>query len=114
MAPLVESLTAKPVMLAMLAAVLITLPVALVTLLIVRRQTNPQRVPIVWIVLSVIRMIVALAGSLLVYLAVPRIESAGLWYWFGIAVAYLSTLAAEVFVLAKPGWVGRGAGSRRG
>lgn len=95
-------------------AVLLTLPLALLSAGWMLRQANPRRAAIGWIVWSLLRMMVAVAGSVIGYFVAEWTAAAGLMYWLWIAVAYLSTLAAEVFVLAKPGWVGRGVGGRKG
>jgi hypothetical protein len=93
-------------------AVALTAPLALLSAGWMLRQTDARRAAIGWMAWTLLRMIVATAGSVLVFVVAEWTAAAGLMYWLWIAVAYLSTLAAEVFVLAKPGWVG--VGGRKG
>ena len=98
-----------------LVAVLLTWPVAMVTLCWMRRliRRNPRGVGIGMIAGTVLRMAVAAGGAGAVYAWTDLGIAAGIMFWVWIVVAYLSTLAAEVFVLARPGWVGWG-GRRKG
>ncbi len=107
-APAVEFATEGRHLLPATVAVMLTWPVAMVSLWWVGSRTDRRMVAIVVIAAGLLRQIVAVAGSVLVYFAADWTKAAGWTYWLWIAVAYLSSLAAEVFVLAKPGWVGGG------
>lgn len=115
-APLVEAATDSRQIPSALVSVALTWPVALLTLWWTRKlmRDQPRRAALGFIAGSLLRMVVALAGSVSVATLTDWGRAAGLSFWVWLIVAYLSTLAAEVFVLAKPGWVGRGAGGRKG
>ncbi len=113
-APVAEFATGGRHLMSATAAVLLTWPMALFSLWWVGSRTDRRMVAIVVIAAGLLRQVVAVAGSVLVYFAADWTKAAGWTYWLWIAVAYLSSLAAEVFVLAKPGWVGRGGGGRKG
>ncbi|QEL17046.1 hypothetical protein PX52LOC_04022 [Limnoglobus roseus] len=91
-------------------AVLLVWPVGLFSVWWVRRlmARHPRRVAVGWGAVSLLRMTVALGGGCAFFFGQDREPADGVALWVWIIVAYLSTLAAEVFVLAKPGWVGRG------
>lgn len=110
--PLVEWATGERHLPSVLVAVTLTWPAALFSLWWVGSRTDRRRAVLVTIAASLIRQLVAVAGSVLIYFAADWTKAAGWTYWLWIAVAYLSTLSAEVFVLAKPGWVG--VGGRKG
>jgi hypothetical protein len=90
------------------AAIFLTMPVALLTLWLVRReQVRRPNVAIMLILAgSLARMMLALGGGLIVFLGTDWCRSGGVSFWFWLIAAYLSTLTAEVFVLAKAGWRG--------
>lgn len=113
-APAVEFAIGGRHLMSATAAVLLTWPMALFSLWWVGSRTDRRMVAIVVIAAGLLRQLVAVGGSVLVYFAADWTKAAGWTYWLWIAVAYLSSLAAEVFVLAKPGWVGLGAGGRKG
>lgn len=112
--PIVESIAGSRQLASAVTAVVLTWPVAMASLVWMRQQRDPRRAAIGWIAATLLRLTIATIGSLLVYLAADWTEAAGLAFWLWIVVAYLSTLAAEVFVLAKPGWIGRGGAGRKG
>jgi len=89
-------------------AVLLCLPVAALSLWLIRRMAkdHPKRAAIGMAVGMLMRSTVAIAGGCAVYLGFDTIYADGVFFWIWVLAAYLSTLAAEVFVLAKPGWVG--------
>lgn len=115
LAPPVEVATGSRQIPSALVAVALTWPVAILTLWWTRRlmRVRPRRAAVGFIAGSLLRMAVAVTGTLLAVTRTDWGRAAGLSFWVWIVVAYLSTLAAEVFVLAKPGWVGRGAGGRK-
>jgi len=89
-------------------AVILCLPVAALSLWLIRRMArdHPKRAAIGMLAGMLVRSTVAVAGGCAVYLGFDTIHADGVIFWFWVLAAYLSTLAAEVFVLAKPGWVG--------
>ncbi len=115
-APMIEIATGIRQILPAIVSVALTWPVAALTLWFAKKQMrdNPRRAALGFIAGSLLRMVVALAGAVLVATFAEWGRESGVSFWFWLVVAYLSTLAAEVFVLAKPGWVGRGAGGRKG
>lgn len=115
-APAVELATDSRQLPLALAAVALTLPAALVTLRLLSRSVRERspKAAIGMIAGKILRMTVAIGGGALVVLATEWGRTAGFSFWIWLVVAYLSTLAAEVFVLAKPGWVGRGVDGRKG
>jgi hypothetical protein len=115
-APVLESAMDSRQIPSALAAVALTWPVTAATLGWLRRllRDKPRQAAIGFMAASLLRMVVAVGGAVLVATQTEWGRAAGFSFWIWIAVAYLSTLAAEVFVLAKPGWVGRGAGGRKG
>lgn len=115
-APAIELATDARHIPSALAAVALTLPVALLTLRLLARSVRERspKAAIGMIAGKILRMTVAIGGGALVVLATEWGRAAGFSFWIWLVVAYLSTLAAEVFVLAKPGWVERGAGGRKG
>ncbi len=100
-----------------LLAVLLVGPVGLFSIWWMQRlmARHPRRAAVGWGAMSLLRMTVALGGGCAIFFGRDREPNDGVALWVWIIVAYLSTLAAEVFVLAKPGWVGRGrANGRKG
>ncbi len=89
-------------------AVMLCLPVAAFSLWLIRRMAkdHPKRAAIGMLAGMLMRFTVAIAGGCAVYLGFDTIHADGVVFWFWVLAAYLSTLTAEVFVLAKPGWVG--------
>jgi hypothetical protein len=115
-APALEIWTAPGLMLAAVLAVVVVWPAAALSLWWMRRLMahDPKRSAVGMIATALLRMTVAFGGGCLAFFGLNWEPTAGLALWLLIAVAYLSTLAAEVFVLAKPGWVGRGGVGRKG
>ncbi len=89
-------------------AVMLCLPVAAFSLWLIRwmARDHPKRAAIGMAAGMLMRSTVAIAGGCAVYLGFDTITADGVFFWIWVLAAYLSTLAAEVFVLAKPGWVG--------
>ena len=116
LAPMVEVATGTRQILPALVSVALTWPVAVLTLWFTKKlmRDNPRRAALGFIAGSLLRMVVAMAGAVLVATFAEWGRESGVSFWVWLIVAYLSTLAAEVFVLAKPGWVGRGAVGRKG
>lgn len=101
---------------AALIAVLVTWPVAMFSLWLMRRLMvrHPRGAAVGLLATTVLRMTVAVGGGALAFFGMSWEPKVGLALWALIAVAYLSTLAAEAFALAKAGWVGRGSVGRKG
>lgn len=115
-APLLESRVGSGIVLAAVVAVLLVWPVAVFSLWWMRRlmARDPRRSAVGMAGTAILRMTAAFGGGCLAFFGLNWEPTVGLALWLLIVVAYLSTLAAEVFVLAKPGWVGRGGVGRKG
>lgn len=114
-APLAEAAVGPGQVLDSILAVLLVWPVGLFGVWWMRRlmARHPRRAAVGWGAMALLRMTVALGGGCAFFFGRERGPDDGVALWVWIIVAYLSTLAAEVFVLAKPGWVGRaGVGGR--
>lgn len=115
-APLAERWIGPEQILCAMIAVLLVWPVGLASVWWVRRlmARSPRRFAVGWAAASLVRMTAALGGGCVFFFGRDWEPTTGVALWVWIVVAYLSTLAAEVFVLAKSGWVGRGAVGRKG
>lgn len=116
LASVAEAVTGIRQIMPAVVSVALTGPVAALTLWLTKRlmRGDPRRAALGFIAGSLLRMVVAVVGAVLVATFAEWGRESGVSFWVWLVVAYLSTLAAEVFVLAKPGWVGRGAGGRKG
>lgn len=115
-APLVEWVIGPEQVVSAVIAVALTWPVGIASVWGMRRlmARDPRRSAVGWVAASLLRMAVALGGGCAFFFGRDWEPATGVALWVWIVVAYLSTLAAEVFVLAKPGWVGRGGGGKKG
>jgi dipeptide/tripeptide permease len=98
-------------------AIALTLPTAMICVWWVQKaQRHPEPKTVVFAILAstLLKIVVAFGGGCALMLGTQWASANGLALGLWIAVAYLSLLTVEVFVLAKPGWIGRGGVSRKG
>lgn len=107
LAAVVELSTNMRQMAPAILAVALTWPAAILTMAgtkwLVRR--NPRAAPLGIMAGTMLRMAVAAVGAGVVFALAEFGQTGALSFTVWLVAAYLSTLAVEVFVLAKPGWV---------